>query len=389
MSFQLRLFDNTVRAQAFRTGRPKLDGPLSFHRRLPGYGPTPLVKADTIAESLGVGALWVKDESDRLGLPSFKVLGASWAVCRSLVERLSLNFRPSLEELRSLVAPLRPLCLAAATDGNHGRAVARMAALLGLDAHIFVPTGTVEARIASIELEGAVVTIVEGDYDDAVRASAEDASDSQLVISDTSWHGYERVPRWIIEGYATIHHEVAEQLAHSGSPDPEIVAVQIGVGAFAASVVEHYRSLNLERNVALLGVEPLDADCLRSSMVAGQLTSVPGPHSSMMAGLNCGTPSLVAWPIVSGGVDVFVAIDDDASREAIRLLAGEGIVAGESGAAGLAGLIRMHEGGAGAIPMDRSKSVVVFSTEGATDPRSYEAIVGRSPEEVRSRRDGG
>jgi diaminopropionate ammonia-lyase len=186
------------------TARPDIS-PASFHRRLPGYAPTRVVDAPELADELGLAQVFVKDESERLGLPSFKILGASWAVYRLLVGRL--GHEPewrSLDELRAGLAPLGPLTFVAATDGNHGRAVAHMARLLGYGARVLVPAGTAAARIEAIESEGAPVTVVDGTYDDAVRASAALAADDVLVVSDTSWEGYTEVPRTVIAGYATI-----------------------------------------------------------------------------------------------------------------------------------------------------------------------------------------
>ena len=180
--------------------------PLGLHRRLPGYAVTPLADAPALAMANGVGRVWVKDESSRLGLPAFKLLGASWAAYRALAARLGRDPEPwvSLDELRQTLAPLRPLTLATATDGNHGRAVARIAALLDLDADVYVPKGTAAARIAAIEREGARVTVVDGDYDRAVASAAATAGDRCLAIQDVGWPGYEQVPAWVVEGYGTI-----------------------------------------------------------------------------------------------------------------------------------------------------------------------------------------
>src|SRR3954447_22714717 len=233
----------------FNSAQPRPPGPLErgtapivFHRRLPGYAPTPLIEAPAIAAALGVGHLWVKDESRRCGLPSFKILGASYAVYRALVERVG-TAEPAWEDwdtFRRWVAPLRPLTLAAATDGNHGRAVAHMARILDFEAHISVPAGTAQARIDAIQSEGARVTVVDGTYDDAVLRSAAEAGPRCLVISDTSWPGYEAIPRQVIAGYSTIFAEVDATLAASGTAGPDLVAVQMGVGALAAAVVGHY-----------------------------------------------------------------------------------------------------------------------------------------------------
>ena len=344
-----------------------------FHRRLPGYAPTPLVATPAIAQRLDLGAVWVKDESTRLGLPAFKILGASWAVYRLLCERLGADpVWNDLGELRGAVASLGPLHLVAATDGNHGRAVARMAAWLGYGATILVPAGTAEARIAGIESEGATVEVVDGTYDDAVAASAGLAADDVLVVSDTSWPGYTTVPAWVIEGYGTIFAEVDEQLAAVGGSRPDVVVVQMGVGALAAAVVDHYAATS-----TIVAVEPDRAACGLAAARAGKPVTVPGPHDSIMAGLNCGSVSLIAWPRLATGVDLFVAVGDRAAEAAMRELAAVGIVAGETGAAGLAGLDALCGAPSARNGIDlRGARVLLLGTEGATDPVAYERIVG-------------
>jgi diaminopropionate ammonia-lyase len=358
--------------------------PRAFHASMPGYAPSALRAAPAAAAALGVAEVLVKDESARLGLPSFKVLGASWAVYRALLARLGATPEevPTFEALREAVAPLRPLSLAAATDGNHGRAVAHMAALLGLQAAIYVPDNTVSARIDAIASEGATVTVVDGGYDDAIRRSAEDASDRCLVISDTSWEGYEEVPAWVIEGYGTVFEEIEEQL--SGRAAPDMVAVPIGVGALAAAVVRHYwsaagSSASADARPRIVGVEPTSAACVLESVAAGEIVTLDHPQDSMMAGLNCATPSLIAWPSVSRGIDAYVAVPDARVPEAMRLLAADGIVAGETGAGGLAGMLalaqeaQMDEARRG-LGLGPGSRVLLLCTEGATDPEAYERL---------------
>ena len=316
--------------------------PRPFHASMPGYAPTALRSAPAAAAALGVAEVLVKDESARLTLPSFKVLGASWAVYRALLARLGTTRAqaPTLDALRAAVAPLRPLSLAAATDGNHGRAVAHMAALLGLEAAIYVPGNTVSARIDAIASEGAAVTVVDGGYNDAIRRAAQDAADRCLVISDTSWEGYEEVPAWVIEGYGTVFAEIEEQL--QGRQAPDVVAVPIGVGALAAAVVRHYWSSGpVPVRPRLVGVEPTSAACVLESVAAGEIVTLDHPQDSIMAGLNCATPSLIAWPTVSRGLDAYVAVPDARVPEAMRLLGADGIIAGETGAGGLAGMLAL------------------------------------------------
>ncbi len=334
-----RIFANPAAATA-RTSVIPSRAPLAFHQKLPGYAPSRLVEAPTIAAQLGLERLWVKDESSRFGLPAFKILGASWAIYRAASQRLGeqtgvpLGGWNSLEDLATALAPLRPMTLACATDGNHGRAVARMARLLGFDSRIFVPIDMSVARKQAIESEGAEVVEIDGSYDDAISISAGEASDRCLVISDTSWPGYESVP---------------------------------------AAVESHYRRPGVKPRPFILGVEPTRAACAMASIEAGEIVELPPPHDSIMAGLNCGIVSPLAWPVVSGGIDVFIAIEDERTREAMRALAGEGIVAGECGAAGLAGIMTWASRFGGVL---KGRRALVISTEGATDLAAYNQIVG-------------
>ena len=367
--------------------REILDGPypdrraIRFHRRLPGYEETPLVDAPKLAGALGVGKVFVKDESSRLGLPAFKVLGASWAVYRALEERLGESFGDweEIGELEERLEPLRPLSLVAATDGNHGRAVARVARLLDLGAKIFVPEDMAAARREAIAGEGAEVIVVDGTYDEAVERSAGEAGERGLVISDMSWPGYERIPSWVIEGYSTMLWEIDDELERRNEEGPDLVIVQVGVGAFAAAVARHFRSPRMSPRPKLVGVEPVNADCLLESVAAGRIVSVPGPHDSTMSGLNCGRPSLVAWPIVSRGIDLLVAVDDKPAHEAMRLAAESGVVSGETGAAGLGGLLEiLRAEGAEfrrTLGVGGETRILLFNCEGATDPEAYRRII--------------
>jgi diaminopropionate ammonia-lyase len=351
--------------------------PLELHRRLPGYAVTAVVDAPGVAAALGVGHVLVKVESNRFGLPAFKMLGASWATYRAVIERLGTEPKWSkLDELRAAVEPLRPLTLAAATDGNHGRAVAAMARLLGFDARIFVPSDMVAARIEGIESEGATVEIVDGSYDDAVARSAKEAGARCLVISDTSWEGYTEPPKHVIEGYSTIFFEIED----AGVPAPDVVMAPVGVGALAAATVAYYRRPDATHPTRVVSVEPDDADCFLQSCLAGELTYVPPPHRSIMVGLNCGNASPIAWPVVSRGVDWLSAVADARAEEAMRMLAAEGIVAGETGSAALAGALAIAESAdRGKIGFREGATILLLCTEGATDPVNYERIVGSPP----------
>ena len=344
----------------------------AFHPSLPGFAATPLRPAPKAAQRLGVRSVLVKDESQRLGMPSFKILGASWATYRTIMAHLGqpVGAQPTLDKLREAVAAHGPdLTLVAATDGNHGRAVARMAKLLNLDAIIVVPAGTAASRIDAIADEGAEVRIVSGGYDQAIAASAALSDDKHVVISDTSWEGYTDTPGWVIDGYSTMLMEIVEEIEAGHVAEPTVVAAQMGVGAFGAAVTRQFapRPARL-----LVGVEPTRADCIITSAEAGRITTISELHDSIMAGLNCGTPSIVAWDDVLRGYDAFVTVTDEDAKDAMRLLHDDGIEAGESGAAGLAGLLAHAEG----LGLGLQDDVIIFVTEGITDPVAYREIIG-------------
>ncbi|MEO8541732.1 MAG: pyridoxal-phosphate dependent enzyme, partial [bacterium] len=228
----------------------------------------------------------------------------------------------------------------------------------------------------AIESEGASVTVIDGSYDDAVERAKSGAGPRSLVVSDTSWEGYTAIPALVAEGYETIFAEADAQLAALHEPGPTHVFVQIGVGALAVAAVNHYRGL-----ATVIGIEPDGADCVLQSAAAGRIVSVPGPHISIMAGLNCGTPSAIAWPIMRNGITAFVSVDDERAIEAMRGLAGEGVVSGETGASGLAGLLELMADAAEAanLGLGPDARVLLLSTEGATDPAFYERVTGRRP----------
>ena len=339
-----------------------------FHETLPGYAPTPLHALPALARELGVGAIWVKDEGQRFGLNAFKGLGASYAIHRYLAAH----------------PPKGKLTFATATDGNHGRAVAWSAKRLGHDAVIYVPRNTVAARIEAIRGEGARCEVIDGNYDETVkRAAADAAKHGWQVISDTSWQGYTEIPAWIMSGYATLFRESITQLAGTV---PTSIFLQAGVGGMAIAGLAV--AAPLTPRPKLICVEPLDADCLAESAATsdGRIAEAKGKQDSIMAGLNCGTPSLLAWPALRAGLDGFLAVDDgwaaDAMRRLARPQAGDPkIVAGESGAAGLAGLLALCKepalaGARKALGLDGSARVLLINTEGDTDPVNYERIVG-------------
>lgn len=367
---------------------PPTDAARQVHRQLPGYGPTPLVPLPDLADRLGLAEVALKDESRRFGLPAYKVLGAVWAACRALAPRLGLSLESTgdLEPFRTALAARPGLVLFTATDGNHGRGVARVARWLGCGAEVFLPAGSARSRIEGIASEGARVVEVPGTYDEAVAEAgrAADRPDA-LLLQDHGQPGYEEIPRWVAEGYETIFAEVEEVRPAGGRGDFGLVLVQIGVGTLAAAAVSHFRAAGRAARPALVGVEPDGAACALASIEAGAPVMLEvGPHASIMAGLNCGTPSTAAWPLLKPGLDAFVSVDDARAREAMRLLAARGVESGESGAAGLAGLLElMQPSGAAcraALGVGKGTRVLLISTEGVTDPVRWREIVGRAPQ---------
>ena len=317
----------------------------AFHQSLPDYSPTALVSVPELATELGIGRLLVKDESSRLGLPAFKVLGASWA-CRQVLQR-----RPGAR-------------LVTATDGNHGRAVARMAAHFGVGATVFVPGVMLPETAVRIVDEGATVVWVEGGYDAAVCRAAAFADDrpGRALVQDTAWDGYEQVPAWIVEGYQTLVDEVDAQLGGA----PVLVVVPAGVGSLAEAVVRHYRRPGAA-HPSVLSVEPESAACVLASLTAGRATTVP-TAATVMAGLNCGTVSSSAWPVLRAGCDAAVAVSDEDALRAVAELGRLGVSSGPSGAAALAGAqaaLTASDRWA-ALGVDEDSVVVLLSTEGNT-----------------------
>lgn len=352
--------------------RPDPEPVRRFHASLPGYAPTPLHLLPALASELGLGRVYLKDESPRFGLQAFKALGAAWAM-----HRLQQEGR-----LQGVVS--------AATDGNHGRAVAWAARPLGLRAVIFMTSHSSPRRVAAIRAEGAEVILVDGTYDDAVRICAERSTrEGWQVVADVGYDGYLEIPAWITEGYGTLFEEVDQELSRRALPEPDVVIIQAGVGGIAAAVVQHYQDRASPPRIAV--VEPVDADPLLESSLTpeGTPAASPGTQHSIMACLNCGEVSLTAWPVLRCGADVFFSIEDHYASEAMRRLAfppggDPRVVAGESGSAGAGGLMalirdeRLVEARL-ALGLGPDSNVLLVSTEGAVDPEAWRQIVGTDP----------
>ena len=327
---------------------------VAFHRSLDGYAPTPLVDLPDLARELGVAHVVAKDESSRLGLPAFKGLGASWAVHRALAS----------------ASPGTPVTVVTATDGNHGRAVARFARLAGQRASIVVPPGVHPSAVQAIRDEGAEVTEHPGSYDDAVAEAARLAERiGGVLVQDTAWAGYEEVPGWIVEGYATLFAEADEQLRDRGHPRSDVAFVPTGVGSLLQAALAHYRGERAAPGTAVVSAEPEAAACMAPSLTAGHPVTV-ATGTTVMAGLNCGTPSSLAWPFIVHGLDAAVAVSERADIRAAHDLARRGVHAGPCGAASLAAA-RLALAGPGAkerrehLGVDPDSVILLVITEGS------------------------
>ncbi|MBZ6079147.1 diaminopropionate ammonia-lyase [Microvirga puerhi] len=360
------------------------------------HAPTPLHALPTLAAELGVEAIHIKDEGFRLGLGSFKALGGAYAVIQLALEEAGRRLGRSVDyaELHSSVVRTvaTGMTVACATDGNHGRSVAQGAQLVGARAAIFVHSGVSDERVAAIARFGAEIIRVDGTYDDSVAEAARVAVEKGwIVVSDTSWPGYERIPGLVMQGYTAMVREALRQLPEV----PTHVFVQAGVGGVAAAVAGHLALVLGSRRPTFVVVDPARAACLFESARAGHPVRIEHGEPTVMAMLECYEPSLIAWRVLSRVADAFMTVGEDDAVAAMNRLArptdsDPAIVAGESGGAGLAGLMRANADPdiREALQLNEASRVFIINTEGATDPERYTALVGMAPDVVATRRQG-
>jgi diaminopropionate ammonia-lyase len=354
------------------------------------HASTPLHTLPALAAELGVGALHVKDEGFRLGLGSFKALGGSYAVIRLVLEEASRQLGRPIDvaelhapEVRAVAAGMTVAC---ATDGNHGRSVAHGAQLVGARAAIFVHSGVSDERVAAIARFGAQMIRVEGTYDASVAEAARVAAEKGwIVVSDTSWPGYERIPGLVMQGYTAMVREALRQLPEA----PTHVFVQAGVGGVAAAVAGHLALALKDQRPTFVVVDPARAACLFETARAGHPVKIAHGEPTVMAMLECYEPSLVAWRVLSRVADAFMTVDEEDAIAVMNRLArpagdDPAIVTGESGGAGLSGLMRAAADPEirAALRLNEASRVFVINTEGATDPERYAELVGMQPDAV-------
>ena len=372
----------------------EVKGVRKFHAAIEGYEPTPLVSLECLAEKLGVSKMYVKDESKRFGLNAFKGLGATYAIARLLCEKLEVDIDKieyNYFKLPEVKEKIKDMVFVTATDGNHGRAVAWAAAQLGCRSIVYMPKGSSLRRLKHIKDTGADAFITDVNYDDTVRLAKEKAEEiGGALVQDTAWEGYEKVPNWIAQGYTTMAAEAIDQMKADGSIRPTHVFLQAGVGSFAGGILGYITNIFKNEPPVTVIAEPENAACIYKSALAddGKPYSVTGDLDTIMAGLACGEPNTVTWPILRDFAKAYVSCPDYVAAKGMRVLAApigddKKVISGESGAVGLGLLTLLLEREElktlkDRLKLDENSVIICFSTEGDTDPEQYETIISQT-----------
>lgn len=364
----------------------------AFHESFPQYTKTPLVKLDQMAKHLGLGNIFIKDESYRFDLNAFKVLGGSYAIAKYIAQKLGRDVSEvpySVLTSEKLREEFGQATFFTATDGNHGRGVAWAANKLNQKCVIYMPIGTTQTRLNHILNENAKATIENLNYDDCVRKAAAEADETPngVIIQDTAWEGYEEIPTWIMQGYGTMAYEADEQLGEYGCNRPTHIFIQAGVGSLAGAVQGYFANRYAGNEPTVVIVEADVAACLYKSAVAcdGKPHIVDGDMLTLMNGLACGEPSTISWDILRNHVDTFVSCPDWVTAKGMRLLAAPikgdtPVTAGESGAVTMGLLYNLMKNEEykelrDQLKLNENSKALLFSTEGDTDPGRYKSIV--------------
>lgn len=364
----------------------------SFHKSFPEYSQTPLAKLDNMAKFLGLKNLYVKDESYRFGLNAFKVLGGSFAIGCYIAEKLGkdiseLDYNTITSE--ELLKEFGQTTFFTATDGNHGRGLAWAANRLNQKSVVFMPKGSSAIRLKNIQKEGATATIEEVNYDECVRIAITESAKipNSVVIQDTAWEGYEEIPSWIMQGYGTMAMEANEQLHDDDCDAPTHIFLQAGVGSLAGAVQGYFANIYPENPPTVVIVEPNKADCIYRSAAAkdGNIRIVTDDMQTIMAGLACGEPNTISWDILKNNSSFFISCPDNIAAKGMRVLSAPinedpRVVSGESGAVTTGILFEIMKNDdlkdlKEALKLDENSKVLLFSTEGNTDPDFYRNIV--------------
>ena len=364
----------------------------AFHKGFPQYSVTPLAHLEGMADYLGLGSVCVKDESYRFGLNAFKVLGGSFAMAKYIAKETNRDVSDMTYDYLTgdeLKKEFGQATFFTATDGNHGRGVAWAANKLKQKAVVHMPKGSTKTRFDNIAKEGAKVTIEELNYDDCVRLAAKEAAETEhgVVVQDTAWDGYEEIPSWIMQGYGSMAGEAAEGLKYLGIDRPTHVFVQAGVGSLAGAVVGYFTNLYPDNPPKFIIMEAEVAACLYKGAAAGdgEPRIVDGDLLTIMAGLACGEPNTIGWDILRNHATAFLSCPDWVAAKGMRMLSAPvkgdpRVISGESGAVGMGVLSTLMETDEyadlrNALELNKDSKVLMFSTEGDTDPDKYKKIV--------------
>ena len=357
-----------------------------FHKSLPGYSPTPLIKLSVLAKHLGVREILIKDESKRFDLNAFKGLGASYAMAKALLSELKSDLKEvTFDKILLHSKKISHLTFVTATDGNHGRAVAWAASKFGCKAVVFMPKGSSKVRLQAIRLFGAQASILDCNYDEAVMFAEKAAKENDwILMQDTSWPGYDKIPLHIMQGYFTLLTEVISQ---EKDVWPTHVFMQAGVGSLAAAILAFLCSLFGKPKPVFVLVEARGAPCFFKSMEIGDGNphTIHGDLKTIMAGLACGKPSQIGWEILKTGANAFAVCADEVAKRGMRILGNpmgndSRIISGESGAVTL-GLVyyllceKKYKDLKNRLNIDIDSKILLFSTEGDTDPQHYRKVV--------------
>lgn len=361
----------------------------AFHKSFPQYERTPLASLNNLAARLGVKGIYMKDESYRFGLNAFKVLGGSFAMAKYIAGVLGCDVSElTYDKLtsRELRDKIGQVTFFTATDGNHGRGVAWAANKLGQKSVVYMPAGSSRIRLENIRKEGADASIIDGGYTKAVQMATADSKkvSNGVVVQDTAWEGYEEIPGWIMQGYGTMAAEAEEQMRECGAGKPTHIFVQAGVGSLAGAVQGYFANVYGNECPVTTIMEPNATDCIYKSALAKEWAAVE-EGETIMAGLNCGEPNTISWDILKNKSSFFVSAPDWVAAKGMRMLAAplrgdDRVISGESGAVGMGLVAEIMQSEdmtefRNALKLEENSVILMFSTEGDTDPGKYLDIV--------------
>ena len=382
--------DKKVHPSSENFGLKQAESARRFHQSFPEYTKTPLVELSELSKKLNVNKIFVKDESYRFGLNAFKVLGGSYAIGRYIQDTAELNEGQfNYETLTSpeLKEKLGQMTFITATDGNHGRGVAWTANRLKQHSVVYMPKGSAQERLDNIKALGSDASITEFNYDDAVRLANKHANENGwIMVQDTAWEGYEKIPAWIMQGYTTMALEIVEEL---DTIKPTHLFLQAGVGALAGAVTGFFADYYKDNRPIITIIEPDKADCIYKTAAAndGRIHTVGGDLNTIMAGLACGEPCTIGWNVLHDHADHFISMSDNYAELGMRTLGlplgnDQVIVSGESGAATMGFVTEIlsnpeHKELKEALQLNEDSIIICISTEGDTDKENYKRILNQ------------